>query len=151
MELASRSCRVRRMFGSGGSPNSGHSRSLSGVGCSQVRCLYCWLAASKRQGREGRSDGPSAVHADPSCACEFSRFDATFGARRPASGAKTHIIRSMAKLNARDRAHLVVLAYESGLVAHGTPDIHLANRSPGARATPAGATAPGRNRIHLIV
>ncbi|KRV49028.1 LuxR family transcriptional regulator [Wenjunlia vitaminophila] len=31
--------------------------------------------------------------------------------------AKTHINRAMAKLRARDRAHLVVLAYESGLVA----------------------------------
>ncbi|MFF5211196.1 response regulator [Streptosporangium sp. NPDC000396] len=31
--------------------------------------------------------------------------------------AKTHINRSMAKLRARDRAQLVVLAYESGLVA----------------------------------
>ncbi|GGM55518.1 DNA-binding response regulator [Micromonospora sonchi] len=30
--------------------------------------------------------------------------------------AKTHINRAMAKLNARDRAQLVVLAYESGLV-----------------------------------
>jgi DNA-binding NarL/FixJ family response regulator len=30
--------------------------------------------------------------------------------------AKTHINRAMAKLHARDRAHLVVLAYESGLV-----------------------------------
>ncbi|MEV4656727.1 response regulator transcription factor [Micromonospora sp. NPDC049301] len=31
--------------------------------------------------------------------------------------AKTHVNRAMAKLHARDRAHLVVLAYESGLVA----------------------------------
>ncbi|MEV0973943.1 response regulator [Microtetraspora glauca] len=31
--------------------------------------------------------------------------------------AKTHINRAMVKLHARDRAHLVVLAYESGLVA----------------------------------
>jgi DNA-binding NarL/FixJ family response regulator len=30
--------------------------------------------------------------------------------------AKTHINRAMAKLHARDRAQLVVLAYESGLV-----------------------------------
>ncbi|GAA3465868.1 response regulator transcription factor [Nonomuraea roseola] len=34
--------------------------------------------------------------------------------------AKTHINRAMAKLHARDRAQLVVLAYESGLVAPGT-------------------------------
>jgi DNA-binding NarL/FixJ family response regulator len=33
--------------------------------------------------------------------------------------AKTHITRAMAKLHARDRAQLVVLAYESGLVAPG--------------------------------
>jgi DNA-binding CsgD family transcriptional regulator len=31
--------------------------------------------------------------------------------------AKTHVNRAMAKLHARDRAQLVVLAYESGLVA----------------------------------
>ncbi|MGC3000656.1 response regulator [Streptomyces sp. G35A] len=34
--------------------------------------------------------------------------------------AKTHINRAMAKLHARDRAQLVVLAYESGLVAPRT-------------------------------
>jgi DNA-binding NarL/FixJ family response regulator len=33
--------------------------------------------------------------------------------------AKTHINRAMTKLHARDRAQLVVLAYESGLVAPG--------------------------------
>ncbi|WP_411074990.1 response regulator [Streptomyces sp. cmx-4-7] len=37
------------------------------------------------------------------------------------STAKTHINRAMAKLHARDRAQLVVLAYESGLVAPRTP------------------------------
>jgi len=31
--------------------------------------------------------------------------------------AKTHVNRAMTKLHARDRAQLVVLAYESGLVA----------------------------------
>lgn len=35
--------------------------------------------------------------------------------------AKTHINRAMTKLRARDRAQLVVLAYESGLVVPGTP------------------------------
>jgi DNA-binding NarL/FixJ family response regulator len=35
--------------------------------------------------------------------------------------AKTHINRAMAKLQARDRAQLVVLAYESGLVAPRSP------------------------------
>ena len=33
--------------------------------------------------------------------------------------AKTHVSRAMAKLDARDRAQLVVLAYETGLVAPG--------------------------------
>ena len=35
--------------------------------------------------------------------------------------AKTHINRAMTKLHARDRAQLVVIAYESGLVAPHTP------------------------------
>ncbi|SNY51635.1 response regulator [Paractinoplanes atraurantiacus] len=35
--------------------------------------------------------------------------------------AKTHINRAMAKLGARDRAQLVVLAYQSGLVRPGDP------------------------------
>ncbi|OKJ27708.1 response regulator [Streptomyces sp. CB01580] len=35
--------------------------------------------------------------------------------------AKTHVNRAMAKLRARDRAQLVVLAYESGLVAPRSP------------------------------
>jgi len=35
--------------------------------------------------------------------------------------AKTHINRAMVKLHARDRAQLVVLAYESGLVVPGHP------------------------------
>jgi DNA-binding NarL/FixJ family response regulator len=33
--------------------------------------------------------------------------------------AKTHVSRSMVKLHVRDRAQLVVLAYESGLVRPG--------------------------------
>jgi DNA-binding NarL/FixJ family response regulator len=32
---------------------------------------------------------------------------------------KTHVSRIMTKLNARDRAQLVVMAYESGLVTRG--------------------------------
>jgi len=35
--------------------------------------------------------------------------------------ARTHVSRAMVKLNARDRAQLVVLAYESGLVTPGRP------------------------------
>jgi len=33
--------------------------------------------------------------------------------------AKTHVSRAMSKLGARDRAQLVVLAYQSGLVSTG--------------------------------
>ena len=33
--------------------------------------------------------------------------------------AKTHVSRLLAKLHARDRAQLVVLAYEAGLVTRG--------------------------------
>ena len=36
--------------------------------------------------------------------------------------AKTHVGRVLAKLNARDRAQLVAVAYETGLVRPGTPD-----------------------------
>jgi len=35
--------------------------------------------------------------------------------------AKTHVSRAMVKLGARDRAQLVVLAYQSGLVLAGKP------------------------------
>jgi DNA-binding NarL/FixJ family response regulator len=35
--------------------------------------------------------------------------------------AKTHVSRALCKLRARDRAQLVVLAYESGLVRSGVP------------------------------
>ena len=36
--------------------------------------------------------------------------------------AKTHVSRAMIKLGARDRAQLVVIAYESGLVRPGWAD-----------------------------
>jgi len=36
-----------------------------------------------------------------------------------AATAKTHVSRVMGKLEARDRAQLVVIAYESGLVTPG--------------------------------
>ena len=35
--------------------------------------------------------------------------------------AKTHVSRAMTKLGARDRAQLVVIAYQCGLAAPGTP------------------------------
>ena len=35
--------------------------------------------------------------------------------------AKTHVSRVLAKLGARDRAQLVVVAYETGLVSPGSP------------------------------
>jgi DNA-binding NarL/FixJ family response regulator len=38
-----------------------------------------------------------------------------------AATAKTHVSRVLAKLNARDRAQLVMLAYETGLVTPGSP------------------------------
>ena len=50
--------------------------------------------------------------------------NAEIGARlfiSPAT-AKTHVNRAMMKAGARDRAQLVVLAYEAGLVTPGTPD-----------------------------
>ena len=43
--------------------------------------------------------------------------------------AKTHVSRAMSKLGARDRAQLVVIAYEAGLVA---PRMRPASTSPGA-------------------
>ncbi|MGW4894027.1 response regulator [Kitasatospora sp. NPDC004240] len=44
--------------------------------------------------------------------------------------AKTHLNRAMAKLHARDRAQLVVLAYQSGLVTPETPEPHPAPTPP---------------------
>ncbi|HZJ07971.1 MAG TPA: DNA-binding response regulator, partial [Nocardioidaceae bacterium] len=35
---------------------------------------------------------------------------------------KTHVARILTKLAARDRAQVVIAAYESGLVAPGDPD-----------------------------
>jgi DNA-binding NarL/FixJ family response regulator len=55
------------------------------------------------------------------------------------STAKTHATRAMAKLGARDRAQLVVIAYESGLVRPGWTDLP----APEA-AEPASSPAAGR-------
>ncbi|MFD7862966.1 response regulator [Streptomyces sp. NPDC059783] len=54
--------------------------------------------------------------------------------------AKTHVTRAIAKLGVRDRAQLVILAYETGLVLAGGP--HLPEQkapatSPGPRPLPA--------------
>lgn len=46
--------------------------------------------------------------------------------------AKTHVSRAMTKVGARDRAQLVVVAYESGLVTVGAPDPREGNE-PGDR------------------
>jgi DNA-binding NarL/FixJ family response regulator len=46
--------------------------------------------------------------------------------------AKTHVNRAMAKLHARDRAQLVVWAYESGLIA--PPGRHLGSQRPGQKS-----------------
>ncbi len=44
--------------------------------------------------------------------------------------AKTHVSRAMRKLHAHDRAQLVVLAYQTGMVTAGEPP-HLADNRPG--------------------
>jgi RNA polymerase sigma factor (sigma-70 family) len=49
--------------------------------------------------------------------------------------AKTHVSRAMRKLQAHDRAQLVVVAYETGLVAPG----HATGRAPGNKPEPLGA------------
>ncbi len=50
--------------------------------------------------------------------------------------AKTHVTRTMVKLHARNRAQLVALAYQTGLVATGAPALELAtDRIAGRVAT----------------
>jgi DNA-binding NarL/FixJ family response regulator len=49
--------------------------------------------------------------------------------------AKTHVSRAMRKLHAHDRAQLVVIAYETGLVAPG----HVTGRAPGNKREPLAA------------
>jgi DNA-binding NarL/FixJ family response regulator len=59
-------------------------------------------------------------------AAGFSNYEiATHLVVSPAT-AKTHVSRAMRKLNAHDRAQLVVIAYETGLVTPG----HATGRSP---------------------
>ena len=53
---------------------------------------------------------------------------------------KTHVTRAMVKLHARDRAQLVALAYQTGLVAPGAPDLEFATARIAGR--PAASAAP---------
>ena len=70
--------------------------------------------------------------------------------------AKTHVSRALYKLHARDRAQLVVLAYETGLVRPGprwagVPDAATASAATVSRlARPARADALGRGRLHSV-
>lgn len=51
--------------------------------------------------------------------------------------AKTHVSRLLTKLNVRDRARLVVLAYESGLVLPGQADAAaIGQQAAGGRHEP---------------
>jgi DNA-binding NarL/FixJ family response regulator len=57
--------------------------------------------------------------------------------------AKTHVTRTMVKLHARDRAQLVALAYQTGLVVPGAPALEFAtNRIAGRPATSAALIGP---------
>jgi DNA-binding NarL/FixJ family response regulator len=59
------------------------------------------------------------------------------------STAKTHVTRTMVKLHARDRAQLVALAYQTGLVARGAAALEFAtNRIAGRPATSAALMQP---------
>ncbi|MFF3563498.1 response regulator [Streptomyces sp. NPDC002574] len=62
--------------------------------------------------------------------------------------AKTHVSRAMTKLGARDRAQLVVFAYESGLItpkspAPGPPPPYAPAGSPASSASTAPESSPG--------
>lgn len=57
--------------------------------------------------------------------------------------AKTHVSRTMLKLRARDRAQLVVIAYESGLVRPGWHG----EATPGRASTSAGRPAAWPSRV----
>jgi DNA-binding NarL/FixJ family response regulator len=67
--------------------------------------------------------------------------------------AKTHVSRALRKLDARDRAQLVVVAYEAGLVrpGPGSPDLPRAldGALPAASRTARAAGMSGTDRSHL--
>jgi len=78
-----------------------------------------------RAPRPGLLDGLTARERDVLRRVGFGESNAEVGASlhlSPAT-ARTYVSRLLAKLGARDRSHLVVLAYESGLVAPGRPDL----------------------------
>ena len=74
----------------------------------------------------------------------WSRGAVEPGDRRPAlisqATVKTHITRLLTKLQARDRAQLVVIAYESGLVRRAAPE--AIRRSRGLKSPTAGSRGP---------
>jgi DNA-binding CsgD family transcriptional regulator len=64
--------------------------------------------------------------------------------------AKTHVSRAMIKLGARDRAQLVVFAYQTGLVSPRDPDARILDsngRVDCRRREPGGPSHPGREDL----
>ena len=57
--------------------------------------------------------------------------------------AKTHVNRAMVKLEARDRAQLVVIAYRTGLVRAGAPQQPGTPEQPGSAQQPGSEQQPG--------
>jgi DNA-binding NarL/FixJ family response regulator len=53
--------------------------------------------------------------------------------------AKTHVTRTMVKLHARDRAQLVALAYQTGLVVASAPALEFATNKIAGRPPPLAA------------
>ncbi|GAB2807751.1 hypothetical protein GCM10027073_45760 [Streptomyces chlorus] len=66
-----------------------------------------------------RASAPPAAAAGRRRGCLLERGDRPPSGRQPPLTAKTHVSRTMVKLGARDRAQLVLPAYESGLVRPG--------------------------------